>query len=246
MFEKQGNRINENINKPKHIAIIMDGNGRWAKKKGLPRITGHQYGVNVIKNIIRQCKKMDIKILTLFAFSSENWNRPTIEVSNFMFLFLMTLKKEVIKFHKEKICFKIIGKIKDLSKDIQKEILYAKKLTKNNKAFFLNIAINYGGKWDIVQACKSISKDIMDKKIMIDNINEDNFQLKLSLSEYPEPDLFIRTGGEKRISNFLLWQLAYTEYYFTDVLWPDFNEKDLNKAILDFHKRKRKFGYISD
>merc|ERR1711990_291513 len=150
-----------------------------------------------------------------------------------MYLFLTALKKEVLNFNEKKICLQIIGKTSDLSKEIQKEILYAKKLTKNNKDLFLNVAINYGGKWDIVQACKSISQNILDKKLDIKHINENMFSTHLSLNNFPDPDLFIRTGGEKRLSNFLLWQLSYTEYYFTDTLWPDFNKKDLKNAILD-------------
>jgi undecaprenyl diphosphate synthase len=246
MFQNKGNRTNENINQLKHIAIIMDGNGRWAKSKGLPRIAGHKYGVNVIKNIMNYCKEIDVKILTLFAFSSENWKRPHDEVSHLMNLFLINLKNEIDDLNKKKTCLRIIGHVKELQIDIKNQISYATRITKDNKEFFLNIAINYGGKWDIIQACKSIAKDISDKKIVIDDINENLFENNLSLNELPKPDLFIRTGGEKRISNFLLWQLAYAEYYFTDTLWPDFNEKHLKKAILDFHKRKRKFGHITD
>ena len=246
MFKKQGIRINENIKKPEHIAIIMDGNGRWAKKRGFPRIIGHKHGVNNIKNIIYYCKTIGIKVLTLFVFSSENWKRPGTEIDNLMNLFLINLKQEINELNNNDICLQVIGHIQKLSKDIQKQIIKAKKLTQSNNSFFLNLAISYGGKWDIVQACKSIVKDVQEKKISIKSINENLFRFKLSLNNLPEPDLFIRTGGEKRISNFLLWQLAYSEYYFTDILWPDFTKKDLDKAILSFHSRKRKFGYITD
>lgn len=244
MPENEGIRNYENIKIPKHIAIIMDGNGRWAEKKGLPRIAGHRYGISVIKETVNICKKKGVKILTVFAFSSENWSRSITEISNIMYLLLSILKNEILYFKDNRIRVKILGDTKNLSKEIRRQIVITENLTENNKDFFLNIAINYGGKWDILEACKKIVEDILNKKIKINDIDEKLFQFKLSLGKFSEPDLFIRTGGEKRNSNFILWELAYTEYYFTNVMWPDFKQEDLEKAILIFEKRKRKYGYI--
>lgn len=232
------------MNTPKHIAIIMDGNGRWANQKGLPRTLGHKYGAEIAKNIIVYCKNINIKVLTLFVFSSENWKRSTFEISHLMYIFFTSLRKDIIDLSKRKICLQTIGQTKDLSKDLQKEISRAKSITKENNELLLNIAINYGGKWDIVEACKSVVKDVIENKLNVESLNENVFASKLSVRNLSEPDLFIRTGGEKRISNFFLWQLAYTECYFTDTLWPDFNSQELEKAILEFKSRKRKFGYV--
>ena len=228
----------------RHIAVIMDGNGRWAKSRGLPRVAGHHKGVDAVRALVSSCIKHKIQVLTLFAFSSENWQRPKLEVKLLMNLFLKLLKEEINKLHENGIKLKIIGGRNRLDKMLQELINNAEDLTKDNTILQLNLAINYGGRADIVNACKVIADRVQIGLIRPEKIDENLFANYLSLSGISEPDLLIRTSGEKRISNFLLWDLAYTELYFTDILWPDFNEADLLKAINFYHTRDRRYGKL--
>lgn len=227
---------------PQHIAVVMDGNGRWANKRHLPRAAGHKAGVDATRNIVENCAKNNIKALTLFAFSSENWNRPASEVSSLMALFVLTISAEVKKLNKKNVCVKFIGDRSRFSNKLQNSINESEELTRNNTGLRLNIAANYGGRWDIINACKSLIDEVQNNKITIQEIDEDRFHSFMSLSDISAPDLFIRTGGEQRISNFLIWQLAYTELYFVDTLWPDFSGTDLEAALNWFEGRQRRFG----
>ena len=237
-----GESFNESENMPKHIAIIMDGNGRWAERKKSPRVVGHRAGVETVREIVRICGERNIEALTLFAFSSENWRRPKKEVGLLMELFLTALQKEINKLHESQVKLTVVGDLSAFQKKLQKSISDAQKLTANNSGLKLNIAANYGGRWDILQAVKTIAHDVKSNSLIPDDITTDDIEKRLCFQGIPEPDLFIRTGGEKRISNFLIWQLAYTELYFTDVLWPDFDEKELALAINSYEKRQRRFG----
>ncbi len=228
--------------KPRHIAVVMDGNGRWANKRHLPRAAGHKAGVGSTRKIVERCAKNNIEALTIFAFSSENWSRPKSEVSALMSLFVSTIMVEVKKLHKKNVCVKFIGERARFSEKLQNSINQAEALTRENTGLHLNIAANYGGRWDVVNACKQIAVQIKDNKTSIQDIDETMFDSFMSLSELPEPDLFIRTGGEQRISNFLIWQLAYSELYFVDTLWPDFSEEDLDAALAWYAGRQRRFG----
>ncbi len=228
---------------PKHIAIIMDGNGRWAKKRFLPRVAGHKVGLETVREIIKQCVNFGVDYLTLFAFSSENWRRPPDEVSFLMSLFMDALKKEVRKLHKNNVRFIMIGDKSQFNEALAAEISAAELLTTNNTGLTLTIAANYGGRWDILQAVNSMHQAIPE---LVGNYTEDHLAPYLSMHYAPEPDLFIRTGGEKRVSNFLLWQLAYTEFYFTDTLWPDFDQDCFDIAIQSYQKRERRFGRTSE
>lgn len=227
---------------PQHIAIVMDGNGRWANKRLLPRAAGHKEGVKAVKNIIEASANAGVKILTLFAFSSENWSRPKSEVSALMDLFVSSLDKEVANLNKNGIRIQFIGDRAKFSQKLQRKINQAEQTTAKNENFTLNIAANYGGRWDIVQACKSVCEKVENQSIDIDSIDEEVFAHHLSTESMPDPDLLIRTAGELRVSNFLIWQLAYTEFYVTDFCWPDFDEKQLRIALEDYSQRKRKFG----
>ncbi|MDO9221269.1 MAG: isoprenyl transferase [Thiobacillus sp.] len=227
---------------PKHIAIIMDGNGRWAKRRLLPRVAGHRKGVETLRDVIRACAERGVAHLTVFAFSSENWRRPQEEVTLLMELFMRALENEVTRLHENNIRFRLIGDLSGFSERIQTLIRDAEALTRNNTSLTFTVAANYGGRWDIVQAVKKL----MVAGVAADDIDEAALAQHLSLSDAPEPDLFIRTGGEKRISNFLMWQLAYTELYFTDTLWPDFNAKALDGAIASYRTRERRFGRTSE
>ncbi|WP_310446214.1 isoprenyl transferase [Thiobacillus sp.] len=227
---------------PKHIAIIMDGNGRWAKRRMLPRVAGHRKGVETLRGVIRACADRGVSHLTVFAFSSENWRRPQEEVTLLMELFMRALENEVTRLHENNIRFRLIGDLSGFSERIQTLIRDAETLTRNNTRLTFTVAANYGGRWDIVQAVKKL----MSVGLAADDIDEAALAQQLSLSDAPEPDLFIRTGGEKRISNFLMWQLAYTELYFTDTLWPDFNAKALDAAIDSYRTRERRFGRTSE
>ncbi|MDH3354715.1 MAG: isoprenyl transferase [Chromatiales bacterium] len=227
---------------PRHIAIIMDGNGRWAKKRLMPRFTGHKAGVEAVRNIVKACVERKIEVLTLFAFSSENWRRPEEEVSLLMKLFMSALDREVKRLHKNGVRLRVIGDLSAFPEKLQKQIEASHDLTKDNTLLQLNIAANYGGRWDIVQACQKLAQASVDGKISVDEIDEQQLEQHLSLAGLPEPDLFIRTGGEERISNFLLWQLAYSEFFFTKTLWPDFNIALFDEAIASFTKRQRRFG----
>ena len=231
---------------PGHIAIVMDGNGRWAKSRNRPRSMGHQAGLKALRATIEYCVKLGVDTLTVFAFSSENWNRPAGEISRLMEIFLRALDKEVSELHENGICLRFIGDKTAFKPAIQKKMSEAEVLTADNKYMVANIAVNYGGRWDITQAAKRLAKAVSEDKISIDDVNESHFANFLALAKSPDPDLFIRTGGEKRISNFLLWQSAYTEFYFTAVLWPDFNKQTLDQAITSFQFRERRFGRTSD
>ena len=238
--------ISDSPNIPKHVAIIMDGNGRWAQKRGSPRVAGHKAGVETVRSVIQTCVEKGIEVLTLFAFSSENWRRPEKEVSLLMSLFLLTLQREVKKLHKNDVCLKIVGDVSAFDNKIQEQIKKSEELTKNNKRLTLNIAANYGGKWDITEAVKSLAKQIELGELKHEDITSDLINKNLSMSDLPEPDLFIRTGGEQRISNFLIWQLAYSELYFTDTLWPDFDEQAFELALNSFAGRQRRFGHTGE
>ena len=233
-------------NIPRHVAIIMDGNGRWAKKRNLPRALGHQAGVKTVRKIVDYCAKNRIEVLTLFAFSSENWNRPQEEVSLLMGLFMTTLQKEVKTLDKNNIRLRFIGDRFAFSQSLQDKISSAESQTKHNTGLELVVAANYGGRWDISQATRKIAEAVIEGKLATDAINEATVNQYLSLADLPEPDLFIRTSGETRISNFLLWQLAYTELYFTDDLWPDFDENSMQQALEYFSTRQRRFGYTGE
>ncbi len=227
---------------PKHIAIVMDGNGRWAKKRFLPRTYGHKKGVDSVRRTIRACDKYGVKYLTLFAFSSENWQRPQEEVSALMSLFMSALENEARSLAKNSIKLSFIGDIQAFPQKLQEKIRQVEELTKDGTAVSMQIAANYGGRWDIVNACKQLVADTQAGKLTVEDFSEQTLSTYMSTADIPEPDLFIRTGGEKRISNFLLWQLAYAEFYFTDVLWPDFDEEQLVLALQAFASRQRRFG----
>ncbi len=231
---------------PRHIAIIMDGNGRWAKRKLLPRYAGHQAGLGTVRRIIKYSIEQGVEVLTLFAFSSENWKRPPQEVNLLMKLFMTALQREVKKLHKNNIRLRLIGNREAFSDKLQRLIADAENVTKDNTQFTLVIAANYGGRWDIVETAKNIALQVQQGSLKIEDINENLFNSQMNLSDLTEPDLFIRTGGEQRISNFLLWQLAYTEMYFTNTLWPDFNEENFMEALKSFGSRERRFGRISE
>lgn len=227
---------------PRHVAIIMDGNGRWARSRGLPRAAGHQSGFRNTRDIVEICARRKIEALTLFAFSSENWARPEQEVGLLMDLFLRALKSEAGKLHENNVRMRFIGERSAFSQKLQQEMLTAESLTKNNTGLKLAVAVNYGGRWDIVNAARQLAVEVKNGDLQPEDINIDRFAEAVTLSDVPEPDLFIRTGGEKRISNYLLWHLAYTELYFTDVLYPDFNESELDSAIEFYKGRERRFG----
>jgi len=234
------------MNTPKHIAIIMDGNGRWASKRFLPRIQGHQKGVKAVRKVVKHCGKLGVKTLTLFAFSSENKNRSNEEVSLLFKLFLSVLKQEVNKLNKHNVKLKIIGDLDLFPEEVQQTAIDAQALLANNTGLTLVIAANYGGQWDIAQAAQQIAKRAANNEISADDINIDTFSQYLSLADQPKVDLLIRTSGELRISNFLLWEIAYSELYFTDTLWPDFSPAELDKAIESFNHRDRRFGTRKD
>ncbi|MDD4914177.1 MAG: isoprenyl transferase [Methylococcales bacterium] len=231
---------------PRHIAIILDGNGRWARKRMMPRIMGHHAGVRAVRKIVEYCAKQNIEVLSLFAFSSENWRRPSEEVSLLMDLFLSTLQSEVEKLDKNNIRLRIIGDKNAFSDKLQDKIRVAEAQTRDNTGLTLVIAANYGGRWDITQATRKISAAVGRGEIQEHAITEQLINDHLVTANLPEPDLLIRSGGEERISNFLLWQLAYTEFYFTDDLWPDFDQKLLEKAINSFKSRQRRFGHTGE
>ncbi len=228
---------------PRHIAIIMDGNGRWAKQRYLPRVAGHRRGVEAVRNTVRACAERGVEYLTLFAFSSENWRRPAEEVSFLMRLFVMALEQEVVKLHKSGVRFRVIGDLARFEPKLAGLIREAETLTAGNQRLTLTIAANYGGRWDVLQA---MSRMLHDRPELAGGFGERDFAPYLALSYAPEPDLFIRTGGEQRISNFVLWQLAYTELYFTDMLWPDFDAAALDRAIVSYQQRERRFGRTSE
>lgn len=231
---------------PRHIAIIMDGNGRWAKKHTIGRIRGHEKGVQAVKTTVRACLEIGIKYLTLFAFSMENWNRPDEEVQALMSLLEKYLDKETKQLNKQGIRLEIIGELDLLNPSLKAKVLQVREETKNNERMILNMALSYGGRDEIVNAVKKIIREIRENKIDIENINKVFFSNYLYTAGIPDPDLLIRTSGEYRISNFLLWQMAYTELYFTSILWPDFTKEHLLKAIATYQKRERRFGLTSE
>ena len=233
-------------NMPRHIAIIMDGNNRWAKKRFLPGVAGHKAGADAVRAVIRACMQQGVEALTLFAFSSENWQRPAQEVNALMELFLLSLRREIKQLHKHNIRLRIIGEKSGFSSDIQQAIADAETLTQDNTALQLNIAANYGGRWDIAQAARQLAQQVADGTLRPDEITEERLNQMVSLHDLPAPDLCIRTAGEQRISNFLLWQFAYTEFYYSDLLWPDFREQALVAAIEDYSGRQRRFGKTSE
>ncbi|MBH52401.1 MAG: isoprenyl transferase [Chloroflexi bacterium] len=238
----ESKRQTNSIKTPLHIAIIMDGNGRWAKKHGLPRIQGHRKGVDNIRNIVRIAMINKIQYLTLYAFSTENWSRPASEVHGLIELLASVIDRETKELHKQNIRIKHLGRTENLSQNLQRSIQKAVEITKNNIGLTLNVAFDYGGRNELLEAAKNIIRE----KVNPDLLDETSFEKYLYSSGIPDPDLIIRTAGEMRLSNFLLWQTAYSEYYFTKTLWPDFDEIDMDKALSEYYKRKRQFGQIED
>ncbi len=231
---------------PEHIAIIMDGNGRWAKSKGYPRVVGHKQGVKTVRTVVETCDKLGVKYLTLYTFSTENWNRPKNEVSTLMRLIVSSLKNETDQLHKNNIKLNAIGALEKLPKEVQKELEDARERTKNNNRMTLNLALSYSGRLELINAIKAISNNVKNGLINTEQIDEEMVNRFLFTQAMPDPDLLIRSGGEYRISNFLLWQIAYSEIYVTSRLWPDFSTDDVLDAIRDFQKRERRFGLVSE
>ena len=227
---------------PNHIAIIMDGNGRWGLKKGLSRSHGHDQGVAVLKNILKLSKNWGVKVLTVYAFSTENWTRPMEEVNFLLNLFEKVLKKEIDELNRESIRINFIGELSPFSEKLKQKFKEAEKITENNNEFMLNICINYDGRQELVKVAQKLAKKSLNGEIIPEQINEKLFESELLTKDFKDPDLLIRTSGERRVSNFLLWQLAYSEIYITEVLWPEFDESEFLKAILDYQSRDRRFG----
>ncbi|MEN8075502.1 isoprenyl transferase [Clostridioides difficile] len=231
-------------NIPQHVAIIMDGNGRWAKQRNMPRTMGHKAGVETIRRIVKEADRLGIKYITLYAFSTENWKRPKDEVNALMKLLVQYLKSEVTELHKNEVVLRVLGDITALQEDCKKEIEESIELTKNNTGLVLNVAFNYGGRDEIIRAVKNIASDVESGKVNKENINQDLFSEYLYTKDSPDPDLIIRPSGEQRISNFLLWQCAYSEFWYSNVNWPDFSENDLQQAIYDYQNRNRRYGGV--
>lgn len=230
------------LNLPKHIAIVMDGNGRWAKKRHLPRIAGHKAGIESTRSIVKYCAEKNIAVLSLFAFSSENWHRPPSEVSYLMQLFLMSLEREVAMLNEQNVQLRFIGDRARFNDKLSKKIVEVENMTATNTGLVLIIAVDYGGQWDILHAMQCIARDVEADKLKSADVTRELIASKLSFADLPNPDLFIRTSGELRISNFMLWQLAYAELYFTDTLWPDFGREALEEALKDYTMRERRYG----
>jgi undecaprenyl diphosphate synthase len=233
-------------NLPKHIAVIMDGNGRWAKKKGAMRIFGHKNAVQAVKEVTEGCGELGIKYLTLYAFSTENWSRPKAEIDGLMELLVNTLKQEIKTLMDNQVKLITIGEISNLPADCQKNLAWAIDQTKNNSGLKLVLALSYSGRWEIINAVKALAKEVEQGKVKPDEINEGLFENYLKTSGIPDPELLIRTSGELRVSNFLLWQIAYTELYITPTLWPDFRKAHLYEAIWSYQQRERRFGKTSE
>ncbi|MAM71900.1 MAG: di-trans,poly-cis-decaprenylcistransferase [Gammaproteobacteria bacterium] len=232
---------------PRHVAIIMDGNNRWAKKQNNTQLSGHRAGAVQARAITNYCADLSIEFLTLFVFSSENWLRPKKEVNALMALFLTVLQRqEINKLHSRNIRIKFIGDRQRFPKKLRDQMQAAEELTAKNSGLIVNVAANYGGRWDVMQAAKKLAAEVQDNSLQINDIDESQFQQYISMGDVPDPDLCIRTGGEQRISNFLLWQFAYTELYFTEVYWPDFDEKQMDLALADFARRQRRYGKASE
>lgn len=227
---------------PKHVAIVMDGNGRWAEARHRPRSFGHKAGVDAVRAVVEACLKRGIEVLTLFAFSSENWRRPPQEVSTLMDLFMRALDREVDALHENGVRLRFVGGREAFAPELVERMARVEARTVDNKRLVLNVAVNYGGRWDIVSAAKILAQRVQQGELAIDAIDEATFHQATQLAAWPDPDLFIRTGGETRVSNFLLWQIAYAELYFTDTLWPDFDAKALDLALDDYRRRERRFG----
>ena len=247
IIDKKNNDLSNLIDMqivPEHIAIIMDGNGRWATKKGLPRSFGHNKGVSVLKEIIKSSKKLGCKVLTVYAFSTENWSRPKKEVDFLINLFNEVLRNEIEEIHQESIKIKFIGDLTPFPETLKTVLNRSENLTKSNKGFVLNVCVNYGGRQEIVKVAKKLALKSISGEIKPSEVNEELFNSELLTKGNNDPELLIRTSGEKRISNFLLWQLAYSEIYISEVLWPDFNEDEFLKAIIDYQSRNRRFGGI--
>ena len=247
IIDKRNNDLSKLIDKqkvPEHIAIIMDGNGRWATKKGFPRSFGHNKGVNVLKEIIKASKKLGCKVLTVYAFSTENWSRPKKEVDFLINLFNEVLRNEIQEINQESIKIKFIGDLTPFPETLKTVLNSSEDLTKGNRDFLLNVCVNYGGRQEIVKVAKKLAFKSISGEIKPSEVNEDLFNSELLTQGIKDPELLIRTSGEKRISNFLLWQLAYSEIYISEVLWPDFNENEFLKAIIDYQSRNRRFGGI--
>ena len=230
---------------PEHVAVIMDGNGRWATQQGLPRIAGHRQGAKTLKELLRCCKDWGIKILTAYAFSTENWRRPTEEVDFLMLLFEKMLHRELTQMHQEGVKISFIGDLSALPKSLQQKMHHSMLETANNQAIEFNVAVNYGSRQEITQACRQIAELVQRKELTPEAINESLIKQYLYTTYIPEPDLLIRTSGEMRLSNFLLWQMAYAEIYFTDVLWPDFERAAFHQALLSYQRRDRRFGSLN-
>jgi undecaprenyl diphosphate synthase len=230
---------------PQHVAIIMDGNGRWARSRGLPRPAGHRASVKVVRRVVEECARRNVRYLTLFAFSSENWRRPPDEVGMLMNLFLDALVREVANLHRNQVRLRFIGDRASLGKELAQRMLEAESLTEANLGLGLLVAVAYGGRWDIAQACRALAGEVAAGTLTVSEIGEAQVGARLALGDIPDPDLLIRTGGEQRISNFLLWNLAYSEMYFTDVLWPEFSPAHLEAAFAFFAQRERRFGRTS-
>lgn len=231
---------------PAHVAIIMDGNGRWAKQKGMDRIFGHRQGVNTVREVIEAAAELGIKYLTLYAFSTENWGRPDDEVNALMGIMVQSLNDETDKLIRNNIKLTAIGDVDRLADDVKSRFLESISLTSSATGLTLVVAMSYSSRWEITEAARKLSADICSGRIQTDSVGPDEFEKYLATSEIPDPELLIRTSGELRISNFLLWQIAYTELYFTDILWPDFSKEEFYKAIIDFQKRERRFGKTSE
>ncbi len=238
--------IDPSLGIPEHVAIIMDGNGRWATSRTLPRLEGHRRGAKAVRRVVEFSRRNNIKVLTLYAFSTENWNRPKSEVSGLMSLLSQFLDSELEEIHKNDIKFVTIGDVNNLPEKVLRKINSAKEKTRNNRSMILNIALSYGGRRDITDAAVKICRKILDGALSPDDVTEEMFAERLHTSGLPDPDLLIRTGGELRISNFLLWQCAYTEFYFTDTLWPDFDDDVFAAAIRSYQSRQRRYGMAPD
>ncbi|MDD4001356.1 MAG: isoprenyl transferase [Bacteroidales bacterium] len=231
---------------PKHVAIIMDGNGRWAKCQGKDRLFGHQNGVESVREVTEASVELGIKFITFYAFSTENWNRPVDEIEGLMHLMIQAIENETPTLMKNNVRFEVIGDIQKINKETKEAIERITEKTKNNRALTMIIALSYSSRWEIEQAIKTIALEVKNGELDIDDINQDLISNHLCTKNYPDPDLLIRTSGEYRISNFLMWQLSYSELYFTDVFWPDFKRENYYEAILDFQSRERRFGKISE
>lgn len=227
---------------PRHVAIIMDGNGRWAKRRGLPRVAGHRAGVEAVRGVVRNCARVGVDVLTLFAFSTENWQRPAKEVGLLMDLFVTALQQEGRRLHANNVCLRVIGDRSAFADKLRAAIDRVETRTRDNTGLTLVVAANYGGRWDIANAARRLAREVAAGQRDPDSIDVDTLAGELSLADLPEPDLFIRSGGEQRISNFLLWQLAYTEFYFTECLWPEFGDEEFEAAMASYQRRQRRFG----